>query len=53
METLYTAIYRPADGALRLRWPELELVQSLAGFTEGQTSVPVSSVEPLLTPPRP
>jgi predicted choloylglycine hydrolase len=42
--TLYTAVYRPADGVAEYRWPDAEWRQSLAAFEEGSRTVrlPVS-----------
>lgn len=33
--TLYTAVYRPAEGAMDLRWPGTIWTQSFEGFTSG------------------
>ncbi len=32
--TLYTAVFRPADGIAEYRWPDATIVQSFAAFTE-------------------
>lgn len=37
--TLFTAVYEPAIGGLRLRWPGLEMRQSLAAFVERSTTI--------------
>jgi predicted choloylglycine hydrolase len=34
--TLYTAVYRPAEGMMELCWPYRRWQQTLAGFTEGE-----------------
>jgi predicted choloylglycine hydrolase len=33
--TLYTAVYRPAEGRVEYRWPGFEWPQSFAAFSEG------------------
>jgi len=40
--TIYTAVYRPKEGALQLRWPSVNLHQSFAEFNEGVTSISYS-----------
>jgi hypothetical protein len=37
-ETLYTAVYRPADGAVDLRWPDATWRQAIDSFEEGKLS---------------
>ena len=37
--TLYTAVYRPDEGRLDLRWPGNEWRQSLAAFEPGERSI--------------
>lgn len=37
--TIYTAVYRPREGAMQLRWPGIELLQSFDRFQEGITSI--------------
>jgi predicted choloylglycine hydrolase len=41
--TLYTAAYRPADGAVEYRWPGLSWRQSCAAFEEGIRAVRLPS----------
>ncbi len=33
--TLYTAVYRPKEGSVQLRWPQEDMLQSFENFTEG------------------
>lgn len=33
--TLYTAVYRPGEGTVQLRWPKEDMLQSFENFTEG------------------
>jgi predicted choloylglycine hydrolase len=40
--TLYTAAYRPASGALELRWPDAGWRQSFDAFEEGTRTVPLT-----------
>jgi predicted choloylglycine hydrolase len=40
--TLYTAVYRPADGAVEYRWPSAGWRQSLDAFAEGTLTVPLT-----------
>jgi predicted choloylglycine hydrolase len=37
--TLYTAVHRPAEGAVEYRWPGAARRQSFAGFEEGSVTV--------------
>jgi predicted choloylglycine hydrolase len=37
--TLYTAVYRPVDGAVDYRWPDSTWRQSIDAFEEGTRSV--------------
>jgi predicted choloylglycine hydrolase len=37
--TLYTAVHRPADGAVEYRWPGVRWLQSFAAFEEGSRVV--------------
>ena len=39
MGTLYTAVYRPTQGAVEYRWPELTWEQSFDRFDEGSRTV--------------
>ncbi|MPR36119.1 C45 family autoproteolytic acyltransferase/hydolase [Salmonirosea aquatica] len=49
--TIYTAVYRPAEGYLELRWPGKTLRQSFDGFQEGITTVHYSeSVQAIPVP---
>ena len=40
--TLYTAVYRPADGSVDYRWPSSMWRQSFAAFIEGEHTVPLT-----------
>jgi hypothetical protein len=40
--TLYTAVYRPKEGALELLWPGIKLRQTFDEFQEGVTSISYS-----------
>ena len=40
--TLYTAVYRPAAGAVEYRWPDAGWRQSFDAFEEGTRSVPLT-----------
>jgi predicted choloylglycine hydrolase len=40
--TLYTAAYRPAEGAVEYRWPSAGWRQSLTAFEEGTLTVPLT-----------
>jgi predicted choloylglycine hydrolase len=41
MGTFYTAVYRPAEGAVTFRWPDRpDWEQSLARFEEGERAIP-------------
>ena len=40
--TLYTAVHRPADGAVEYRWPLAAWRQSFAAFDEGARTIAVS-----------
>jgi predicted choloylglycine hydrolase len=44
--TLYTAAYRPADGAVEYRWPGLSWRQSCDAFEEGIRAVRLASSKP-------
>ncbi len=48
--TVYTAVYRPAEGYMELRWPEETLRQSFDGFEEGSTLITFIEKEVLATP---
>ncbi len=37
--TIYTSVYRPAEGYMELRWEDKTLKQSFADFEEGNTAV--------------
>jgi len=37
--TIYTSVYRPAEGYMELRWEDQKLRQSFADFSEGQTLI--------------
>jgi predicted choloylglycine hydrolase len=39
--TLYTAVYRPAEGVVDFRWPGSTWRQSFAAFVEGEHTVPL------------
>jgi predicted choloylglycine hydrolase len=43
--TLYTAAYRPADGAVEYRWPSAGWRQSLDAFEEGARTVVLAAAE--------
>lgn len=38
--TLYTAVYRPVERSLELRWPRHRWVQSIAAFEEQRLTIP-------------
>jgi hypothetical protein len=40
--TIYTAVYRPREGALQLMWPGITLHQSFTEFNEGLTTISYS-----------
>lgn len=40
--TVYTAVYRPKEGALELLWPGVKLRQTFSEFQEGVTSISYS-----------
>jgi len=40
--TIYTSVYRPAEGYMELRWEGQKLRQSFADFSEGQTLISFS-----------
>lgn len=44
--TIYTAVYRPTEGAMELRWPGQTLRQTFEEFSEGVTSVNYSEKFP-------
>ncbi len=50
--TIYTAVYRPKEGALVLRWPGIKLRQTFEEFQEGITSIIYSETLPLSTKPQ-
>ena len=39
--TLYTAVYRPAEGIVDFRWPGSTWRQAFAAFVEGEHTVPL------------
>ena len=47
--TIYTAIYRPKEGAMILRWPGVKLRQTFEEFQEGITSISYSETVPRST----
>ncbi len=46
--TIYTAVYRPTEGAMELRWPGQTLRQTFDNFQEGITSVHYSEKAPAM-----
>ena len=49
--TIYTAVYKPKQGAIELRWPGLKLRQTFKEFQEGFTSIIYSEAVPRSTTP--
>ncbi|WP_224484930.1 C45 family autoproteolytic acyltransferase/hydolase [Robertkochia aurantiaca] len=49
--TLYTAVYRPAEGVVQMRWAKEEMHQSFKSFTEGHKYIRFDSIptEPAIT----
>lgn len=47
--TVYTALYRPKDGYMELRWQEKRIRQSFADFKEGNTLI--TYTDRVITPP--
>jgi hypothetical protein len=37
--TLYTAVYRPTEGAVDYRWPDMTWRQSIDAFDEGTRAI--------------
>lgn len=48
--TVYTSVYRPAEGRMELRWPEQTLKQSFTNFTEGSTLITYLEKAPAYAP---
>ncbi len=48
--TVYTAVYRPAEGYMELRWQDETLHQSFDAFEEGNTLITFSEKEVVATP---
>lgn len=48
--TIYTAVYRPREGSMQLRWPEKDLLQSFKNFKEGITTITYSEKVPEYAP---
>ncbi len=46
--TIYTAVYRPTEGAMELRWPGQTLRQTFENFREGVTSINYSEKAPAM-----
>lgn len=46
--TIYTAVYKPLEGSMELRWPEKTLHQSFADFKE--TNINITYTEKVQTP---
>ena len=46
--TIYTAVYRPTEGAMELRWPGQTLRQTFDNFKEGITAVRYSEKAPAM-----
>ncbi|WP_432410557.1 C45 family autoproteolytic acyltransferase/hydolase [Rasiella sp. SM2506] len=49
--TIYTSVYRPAEGYMELRWLDEKLTQSFADFTEGEHLISYSE-KTVATPAR-
>lgn len=43
--TIYTSVYRPAEGNMELRWPDQRMSQSFENFTEGERLISYSDQE--------
>lgn len=54
--TIYTSVYRPAEGYMELRWEDTTLTQSFADFDEGNTLITyrekVWQPQPITTTPK-
>ena len=48
--TIYTAVYKPVEGIMELRWPDKILSQTFTGFKEGATLITYTEKAPASAP---